>query len=97
MALLDRQKVEVVLTRRFPDARDDQVAAAVNAIMGLSDEWEEVLHRGRRFGHSSWCREPHCLAREADDGGEFRLFRRRESRGSLGLKSAVTGTSESKV
>jgi hypothetical protein len=40
--MLDRQKVEVVLTRRFPGASAAQVAAAANAIMGLDDEWEEV-------------------------------------------------------
>jgi hypothetical protein len=42
--MLDRQKVEAILGRRFPGAARDQVAAAVNAIMGLSDEWEEVLN-----------------------------------------------------
>ena len=34
--MLDRQKVEAILTRRFPGATDQQVAAAANAIMGLS-------------------------------------------------------------
>lgn len=97
MALLDRQKVEVVLTRRFPGARCDQVAAATNAIMGLSDEWEEVFPRSRRWGWSLGFAELHCLARDAVDGGEFRLFRRRGSRGSVRPPSDVRGTLDSEV
>jgi len=97
MALLDRQKVEVVLTRRFPGARCDQVAAAVNAIMGLSDEWEEMFPRGGRWGQSPGFGELHHLAREEVDEGEFRLFRRRGSRASIGPTPAVSGTSDSDV
>jgi len=33
--MLDRQKVEVILTRRFRDAPLGDIAAAVNAIMAL--------------------------------------------------------------
>jgi len=40
--MLDRQKLETVLSKRFPGAPRDQIAAAANAIMGLPDEWEEV-------------------------------------------------------
>ena len=40
--MLDRQKVETILLRRFPGATIDQVATAANAIMGLDEEWEEV-------------------------------------------------------
>jgi hypothetical protein len=40
--MLDRQKVETILLRRFAGATPDQLAAAANAIMGLVDEWEEV-------------------------------------------------------
>ena len=65
--MLDRQKIEAILTRRFPGAARAAVAAAANAIMGLDDEWEEeevdISH----------------LAREFDRGAEFRFFRRRES------------------
>ena len=68
--MLDRQKVESILSRRFPGSSRDQVAAAANAIMGLSDEWEEVASDRAHFSH---------LAREADDGLELRLFRRREA------------------
>jgi len=40
--MFDRQKLEALLARRFPGAKIDQIASAVNAIMGLDDEWEEV-------------------------------------------------------
>jgi len=41
--MLDRQKLEAILTRRFPDAARDQVAAAANAIMGLAKEPDGLL------------------------------------------------------
>jgi hypothetical protein len=34
--MLDREKLEAILIRRFPGAAPQQVAAAANAIMGLS-------------------------------------------------------------
>ena len=40
--MVDRQKVETILRRRFPGSDVAQIAAAANAIMGLADEWEEV-------------------------------------------------------
>ena len=40
--MIDRQKLETLLSKRFPKAGFDQIAAAANAIMGLDDEWEEV-------------------------------------------------------
>jgi hypothetical protein len=78
--MIDRQKVEAILARRFPGSPGPQIAAAANAIMGLSDEWEEVVHDERQFGYhySSECGNICYLAREAEDGTEFRLFRRRE-------------------
>ncbi len=66
--MLDRQKIEAILSRRFPGARHDQLAAAANAIMGLADEWEEVP----RFGDIGY------LAQEVENGAELRIFRRRE-------------------
>ena len=78
--MIDRQKLEAILARRFPGSKSDQVAAAANAIMGLSDEWEEVLNDEQQFGYhySSECGNICYLAREAEGGAEFRLFRRRE-------------------
>ena len=78
--MLDRQKVEAILTRRFPGSSPDTVAAAANAIMGLKDEWQEVLHEDDQFGYhySNRCSDICYLAREAEQGVEFRLFRRRD-------------------
>ncbi len=79
--MLDRQKVEAILSRRFPGAAHDQVAAAANAIMGLKDEWEEIVDGAAELGYhfSIQCADICYLAREAQEGTEFRLFRRRES------------------
>ena len=69
------------LLRRFPGASRDQVAAAANAIMGLGDEWEEVVGQEQEFGFhaSAHCGESCYLAREEANGSEFRLLRRRAS------------------
>lgn len=77
--MLDRQKVEAVLSRRFPGAASDQVAAAANAIMGLADEWEEVLHEDRaaHYHSSIDCGSACQLISGGEPGEEFRLFRRR--------------------
>jgi hypothetical protein len=79
--MLDRQKVEAILARRFPGSAPDTIATAANAIMGLRDEWEEVLHQDEQFGYhsSNRCSDICYLAREAEDGIEFRLFRRRDN------------------
>lgn len=79
--MLDRQKVEIVLTRRFPGASMDQVAAAANAIMGLGEEWEEISDVQDQLGFQSavQCIDACCLAREIEQGTEFRLLRRRSS------------------
>ena len=56
-AMLDRQKLETILLRRFPGATVHQIAVSANAIMGLDDEWEDVpvhdvdsLNPGARTG-----------------------------------------------
>jgi hypothetical protein len=78
--MLDREKVETILQRRFSGAPREQLAAAVNAIMGLSDEWEEVVHDNEPFGHhfSNHCGKLCYLTDDLEDGIEFRLFRRRD-------------------
>jgi hypothetical protein len=89
--MLDRLKVESILRRRFLTATPAAVAAAANAIMGLEDGWEEVLHHEDEFGYhySARCGEIGSLAREPEQDGEFRIFKRRIS----GTRSddAVTG------
>lgn len=64
--MLDRQKLETILTRRFTGATRDQVAVSANAIMGLDEEWEEVQ-----------CHDFSALAAQVQEGAEFRLLRRR--------------------
>jgi hypothetical protein len=64
--VLDRQKLETILSRRFPGATRDQVAVSANAIMGLNEEWEEIH-----------CHDFEALAAQRADGEEFRVLRRR--------------------
>jgi hypothetical protein len=73
MSILDRQKVETILARRFPGATPLQIAAAANALMGLPAEWEEVWEQPEAGP------EPAYAASPWNDGPDFRLFRRRES------------------
>jgi hypothetical protein len=76
--MLDRQKVEAVLVRRFPGSALHQVAAAANAIMGLDDEWEEIVDRELHLGlhQPGPCRDGCCLV-HVHGGTDIRLFRRR--------------------
>ena len=76
--MVDRQKVEILLSRRFKGATPEQIAATANAIMGLEDDWEEVgddTAFGYRFNGN--CADVCAIAREAQTGAEFRLLRRR--------------------
>jgi hypothetical protein len=66
LAVFDRQKIETVLLRRFPGATREQVAISANALMGLSEEWEEVA-----------CHDFAALAAQRAAGEEFRVLRRR--------------------
>ena len=77
--MVDRQKVETILTRRFPGATRHDIAAAANAIMGLSEEWEEVVHADREPGYhaSNECGSI-CYLVPDSETFEFRIFRRRE-------------------
>ena len=64
--MLDRQKLETILIRRFPGASRDQVAVSANAIMGLDEEWEELQ-----------CQDFQVLAAQVSEGAEIRVLRRR--------------------
>jgi hypothetical protein len=76
--VLDRQKLETLLSRRFPGAKYEQIAAAANAVMGLEDEWEEVPGELELGYHVSvQCVDICELAREAEAGHGFRILRRR--------------------
>ena len=76
----DRQKIEAILTRRFPGAPRHQVAAAANAIMGLGEEWEEILNPDGTFDEDSDVDVRHAglLAQRLESGADVRVFRRRE-------------------
>jgi hypothetical protein len=77
--MLDRDKLETILNRRFPGATAAQVAAAANSIMGLGDEWEELgVREDFGFYVMSRCADICALAREAEAGAEIRVLRRRE-------------------
>lgn len=47
--MIDREKVIVVLRRRFPAARPEDIATAANAIVGLEPEYQAIeaaeIHR----------------------------------------------------
>jgi hypothetical protein len=45
----DRQQLETLLLRRFPGSSREQVAAAANAIMALTEQWNVPLP-GRASG-----------------------------------------------
>lgn len=79
--MFDRQKIEAILSRRFPGVTSHQIAAAANAIMGLDEEWEEVVAepQERPLGYHicDSCGQACFLAREVGHGAEFRLLRRR--------------------
>jgi hypothetical protein len=64
--MVDRQKLETILMRRFPGATREQVAVSANAIMGLGEEWEEVH-----------CHDFAALAAQVEDGQEWRVLKRR--------------------
>lgn len=63
--MVDREKVLAVLHRRFPGAAEPEVAAAANAIVGLTDEWQEVD-----------AVDLHELIERLRHGHEFRLYER---------------------
>jgi len=76
--MIDREKVLTVLRKRFPGATAEDVAAAANAIVGLSDEWEDVTalepdlpsHLARVCGDT-------CYVADLVEQSEFRLLVRR--------------------
>jgi hypothetical protein len=77
--MLDRQKLETILLRRFPGATREQIAASANAIMGLGEEWAEEL-----------CPDLQALPALIAEGEEFRVLRRRPPQ-SRAVFPAATG------
>jgi hypothetical protein len=72
--MIDREKVVSVLLKRFPTASPHEVAAAANAIVGLSQEYVPV----DPIEISSFTCVTDDLRFTADDVGEgrVRVFRR---------------------
>ena len=77
--MVDREKVLAVLTKRFPGAPRDVMAAAANAIVGLEDEWEDVTDREDQLGYhfAANCSDICYIAQQVERGDSFRLFRKR--------------------
>ena len=77
--MIDREKVLAVLSKRFPGATPGQTAAAANAIVGLTDEWEDVTAREPEICyHCSLENDPECyVAGQVRRGAEVRIFLRR--------------------
>ena len=80
--MLDREKVISVLRNHFPGASDDDAERAAGAIVGLSEDWEDVTSKEEELGYhySPKCADICYLADQVDRGAEFRLFRRRRTR-----------------
>jgi len=68
--MLDRQKVEAILTRRFPGASIQQIGAATNAIMSLDEQRHEALDERRAFGTAAECCDPYYARQEFERFGE---------------------------
>ena len=77
--MIDREKVLVVLQKRFPGSTLEERAAAANAIVGLGDEWVDVTAREPEMGYnaSAHCEEICFLADQRRQGTEFRILLRR--------------------
>lgn len=78
--MLDRQKLEVILARRFPGVSPAEIAAAANSIMGLEDDWEVVDAPTQDEIHhhfSVQCGDYCSLSSLAGEQTEFRVLRRR--------------------
>jgi hypothetical protein len=76
--MLDRDKIVAVLERRFPGAAPGQIAAATNAIVGLDDEWEELVLSDWNLpdGGSLPCATGCCLWMAARGGALIKVFRK---------------------
>lgn len=76
--MIDREKVVTVLRKRFAGASAEEVAAAANAIVGLTDEWEDVTALEPDLAsHLTHSCGAGCYVAEIAGEGEFRLLLRR--------------------
>ena len=77
--MLDREKIVVVLKRRFPGSAPGQIAAAANAIVGLEDEWVELSTPD--IDWMTVCRDG-CNLQGLSRTGAIKVFLRLEETGS---------------
>jgi hypothetical protein len=80
--MIEREDVQTVLRRWFPDAPGDTIDSATSQILGLTGEWVEVTSKEEEMGYhySSRCSNICYLADQVDHGAQFRLFLRRAAR-----------------
>lgn len=76
--MIDREKVLSILRHRFPGAQPGQLAAAANALVGLSDEWEELTVEvdAMGFNFSVQCPDICALGKQLKPGDEIRVLRK---------------------
>ena len=72
--MVDREKVLVVLRKRFPSARTEDVAAAANAIVGLDPEFLPV--GGDEVSRLECVAGSHVFTAADVASGRLRLYRR---------------------
>jgi hypothetical protein len=74
--MIDREKVLAVLQKRFPGSSLEDRAAAANAIVGLSDEWDDVTARQPelKFCAAIHCAEKCFIADQRLQGYELRIL-----------------------
>lgn len=72
--MVDREKVLVVLRKRFPSARSEDIAAAANAIVGLDPEYSCV--EAAEVTRLECVAGPRVFTAAAVTSGRLRLYRR---------------------
>ena len=75
--MLDREKIVVVLKRRFPESTPTDIAAAANALVGLEDEWMELSLM--QNGAGNVCRQG-CYLQLVLRGQDIRVFSRKKTK-----------------
>lgn len=72
--MVDREKVLVVLRKRFPSARSEDIAAAANAIVGLDPEYSCV--EAAEVTRLECVAGPRVFTAADVTSGRLRLYRR---------------------
>ena len=72
--MVDREKVPVVLRKRFPSGRSEDIAAAANAIVGLGVEYVPI--EGAEVRRLDCVAGSHSYTEDDLLTGRLRLYRR---------------------